>query len=98
VFVSVDPGRDTPEIINAYVSAFGDGIVGLSGNLEEIEKLTRPLGIFHARPARPDGGYDVDHSAAVLVINTQGKFQAVFSAPHDVDSFVADLGMLMDTL
>ena len=98
VFVSVDPGRDTPEIIRAYVDAFGDGVVGVSGDLAEIEKLTRALGIFHARPPRPDGGYDVDHSAAVLVMNTQGQFQAVFSAPHDVDSFVADVNLLMDTL
>lgn len=90
VFVSVDPERDDVESVAAYVDAFGDGIDGLTGPLEEIDKLTRALGIFHSRAPQPEGGYQVEHSAAVIVIDRQGRYRAVFSAPHETEAFARD--------
>ena len=98
VFVSVDPARDTSDAIGQYANAFGEGVTGVTGELEEINILTAALGIFHARPPNPDGGYNVEHSAAVLVINPDAALKAVFSAPHDVDSFVNDIALIVDGL
>lgn len=95
VLVSVDPERDTPEIMRQYVSAFGDDNLGITGDLAEIGKLTDALGIFFAKAPTDDGNYSVDHSTVVLVINPQGRFQALFSAPHRVEDFVHDLPMIM---
>lgn len=96
VFVSVDPERDTAEAVNAYATAFGDGITGVTGNLEEIEKLTGPLGIYHARvPDTPDT-YQVEHGAAVLLINPDAEMQAVFSSPHEVAVLASDTTLIME--
>lgn len=73
VFVSVDPERDTIEAVSDYTSAFGDDVVGVTGSLEEIEKLTRPLGIYHARVPDSADTYLVEHSAAVLLINPNAE-------------------------
>lgn len=97
VFVSVDPQRDSMEAVGAYAAAFGDGVIGVTGDLTEIDKLTSTLGIYHSRPATDDGGYAVEHSAAVVVINEAGNYHAVFSAPHDVAAFADDMTLMMDT-
>ena len=95
VLVSVDPERDTPEIMKKYVSAFGDGNLGITGDLAEVTRLTEALGIYFARAPADDGNYSVDHSTVVLVINPQGRFQALFSTPHRVDDFVHDLPLIL---
>ena len=89
VFVSVDPARDDAETLAEYVSAFGDGVYGVRGDLDALNVLTEPLGVFHARP-ETDDGYDVEHTSAVLVINERAEFAAVFRAPHAVEAIVAD--------
>ena len=96
VLVSVDPERDTPEVLARYTAAFGEGIIGLTGDIAEIEKLTRSLGIYFARTdAAEDGSYSVDHSAVVLVMNPAGRFRALFSGQHRLDDFVHDLPIIM---
>jgi len=94
ILISVDPERDTPEAMAAYVSNFGDDVVGVSGNPGELVKLTKAMGIFFAKSGDFDGNYSVDHSAAVLVINDNAEWHSVFSAPHNIDSFVHDLPIL----
>ena len=96
VLVSVDPERDTPEVLGQYVDYFGEDNLGITGELEEINKLTAGLGIYFEKVATEDGNYSVDHSAAVLVINPDGEFSALFSAPHVVASYVHDLPVVMD--
>jgi protein SCO1/2 len=95
VLVSVDPERDTPEIIGQYVDYFGDGNLGITGSLEEIRKLTGELGIyFEKQPANDDGNYNVDHSGAVLVMDPEGRFSALFGGPHSVENYVHDLPII----
>ena len=94
VLVSVDPERDTPEILARYVGYFGDDNLGITGNLEEISKFTKGLGIWFEKSG--DGeNYSVDHSAAVLLINPDGQFKALFGAPHEADNLVHDLPIIM---
>ena len=95
VLVSVDPERDTPELMSKYVSLFGDGTLGITGDLEEVSKLTEALGIYFAKAPAEDGNYSVDHSTVVLAINPQGRFRALFSAPHRVEDIVHDLPLIM---
>ena len=95
VLVSVDPERDTPEILGQYVQYFGDDNIGITGELEEVRKLTGRLGIFFEKTASDGDNYSVDHSAVVLVINPRGQFHALFSAPHIARNFVHDLPLIM---
>lgn len=96
VFVSVDPERDTPEKLAAYVGHFGDGFVGVTGSEEQLRALAQPLGIwFEKEPLGED--YSVSHSAAVLFIDGKAELRALFGAPHRRDSFVHDVPLLVAT-
>ncbi len=95
VLVSVDPERDTPEKMSAYVGHFGAGNLGITGDLENIRKLTDTLGIFFEKRLDDSGDYVVDHSAVVLVINPEARFHALFGSPHKSDNFVSDWPLLV---
>ncbi len=97
VLVSVDPDRDTPERMAAYVGAFGIDSLGITGELDEIRKLTDHLGIFFEKQQTDSDNYAVDHTSAVLVIDPEGRFHALFSAPHRIENFVHDLPLLTRT-
>lgn len=97
VLVSVDPERDTAEILGRYVANFGDDNLAVTGELEEIRTLTKTLGIFFEKSGTDPNNYGVDHSAAVLLINPNAEFSALFSAPHVVAEYVHDLPILMST-
>ncbi len=93
--ISVDPERDTPALMKTYVDYFGDGNLGISGDLDELRKLTSALGIFFEKQPQNADGYVVDHTAAVLLVNPDGEFFALFGGPHSIDNFVHDLPLLM---
>lgn len=94
VLVSVDPERDTPEKLAQYVGYFGDGNLGLTGDLEELRKLTGALGVWFEKSALDGDSYSVNQSAAVLVIGPDGRYRAVFSAPHEAENYVHDLPII----
>jgi protein SCO1/2 len=97
VLVSVDPERDTPELLGQYMNYFGEDNLGLTGELSEIKKLTSALGIYFAKIPTDADDYSVDHSAAVIVISPDGKFSALFSAPHTISDYVHDLPIIMSS-
>lgn len=91
VLVSVDPERDTPEVMAAYLAYFGDDNLGLTGSEEEIRKLTGALGIYFEKRPTDGDNYSVDHSAAVLIVDPDGNFYGLVSGPHQVENYVNDL-------
>ena len=96
VLVSVDPERDTPELMAKYMAYFGDDNLGITGSLDELKKLTTGLGIFFAKQAGDAENYAVDHSAAVLLVNPEAEFHALYSGTHQVETFVNDVPLIMD--
>lgn len=95
VLVSVDPERDTPEVIGQYVDHFGKDSLGITGSLDEIRKLTNSLGIFFEKSETDDENYSVAHSAVVLVIDPAGEFHSLFGTPHEAENYVHDLPIIM---
>jgi protein SCO1/2 len=95
VLVSVDPERDDPELMGTYVDYFGEGNLGVTGSLDELKKLTTGLGIYFEKQAGNADDYAVDHSAAVLLINSDGQFHALFSAPHNTANYVNDIPLIV---
>lgn len=95
IMVSVDPDRDTSEILQKYVRSFGENVSGVTGKNEEIDKLTSQLGIFYNANKHEGENYSVNHSAAVILINKNAEFHAVFSAPHSIEHFVSDLPLIL---
>ena len=96
VLVSVDPERDTPELLAQYIAYFGDDNLGITGELAEVRKLTKSLGIFFDKSEREDGSYLVDHSSAVLLIDPNGEFRALFSSPHEPGNYVHDIPIIVN--
>ena len=94
VLVSVDPERDSPDILSNYVANFGDGVRGVTGRLDEIRKFTSAVGVYFEKAGDLDGDYTVDHSSAVLLFDDDGDWHSLFSAPHDIDNFVHDIPIL----
>lgn len=95
VLISVDPERDTPEALRRYVEYFGTGITGVTGDADELGKLTSTLGIYHEKAETATGDYTVNHSTAVLVVDEDASLMALFSAPHKQEYFARDLPLLM---
>lgn len=81
VFVSVDPGRDTPEAVGAYTKLFDSPIIGLTGTPEQVAQVAKQHAIYHAKVPQPDqpDGYTVDHGAAVLLFDRNGKFTSTIA-------------------
>lgn len=96
LFVSVDPARDTPEVMHAYVNAFDPRAVGLSGSPREIEALSkRYRSAFTREPDRADGQYEVSHSSAIYVFDSQGKARLLATPNNSQDDMVHDLHLLL---
>jgi protein SCO1/2 len=91
LFVSVDPGRDTPAVLASYVHAFDSEFTGATGDALEIKRLAQEFGVAVARVELPGGDYAMDHSAAVFLLNGRGEIVAVFTPPFEVAPFTADL-------
>ncbi|WP_396588106.1 SCO family protein [Bermanella sp. R86510] len=82
VMISVDPQRDTPEQLKSYIEYFNPKFKGWSGDIGQIEHLTRLMHIFFQK--QPHGeSYLMDHSSQVVLINPQGQYQGFFTAPLD---------------
>ncbi len=95
VFISVDPERDTPAVMKSYVEAFDAPIIGLTGTDAEVKQAAKDYHVYYSKHPRPDGGYDMDHSAFVYVMNPQGKFSAILSPENTADEIQAKLQKLV---
>ncbi|MBB6091561.1 protein SCO1/2 [Povalibacter uvarum] len=90
VLVSVDPKRDTPQQLASYVKFFSPSFTGVTGSQESIDDFTRALGVPVGISPTSNGGYNVDHSAAIFLIDPNGAMRALFSTPHESQVIAAD--------
>jgi len=77
LFVTVDPDRDTPAVLNQYTSLFGNNIIGLRGDADELYSLARRYRVVFSVVKSPR--YEVTHSAAVYVFNARGKAEFIIA-------------------
>ena len=84
-FVSVDPDRDTPQLLKTYVEYFNPDFQGATAALSELSKLTAAIGIAHQleKTSENQTGYLVSHSGVIVLLNPKAEFAGIFSAPHD---------------
>lgn len=93
-FVSVDPERDTAKALTDYAGYFSPGIVAATAPHEQLEPFTRQLGMIYMKTPLDSGGYTVDHSAHLAVIDPEAKLVALFRPPLQIENIVADMRML----
>jgi len=93
VFVSIDPERDTPEVMKAYVANFGPRLIGLTGTAEEIAAVAKAYRVYYARAgdtSSPDS-YLMDHSSIIYLMGPDGSFVKHFPYTTDVAKHTAGL-------
>jgi protein SCO1/2 len=97
VFVSVDPQRDTPQILKAYMASFDPGFVALRGTPEQVKETARQFKVFYAQvPGRTEGSYTVDHTAGTYVFDAQGKVRLFVRYGSGAEALRHDLKLLLD--
>ena len=82
-FISVDPERDTPEVVKDYLNSFENNFVGITGEPEKIYLLSQSWGILSQKIFKDDGEYNVDHSSPVILLKN-GKYVARISHKDDI--------------
>ena len=91
VFVTVDPERDTPEKLKLYLSSFHPRISALSGSEAQTEAIKKAFFVYAKRVPLEGGGYTMDHTSIVYLMDKQGQFIAPFNLKRDADAAAADL-------
>ncbi len=91
VFVSVDPERDTPELLNSYVPTFDERIVGLTGAPEAVKELADAYGVWYEQVPNEQNPeyYLINHTAGVFLMDEDGRFLQWFGYPTRTDDVVA---------
>ena len=95
VLISVDPERDTPEILKSYVASFDGPIVALTGTPDAVAQAAKAYRVYYAKHPRPDGGYDMDHSAVIYVMDPEGHFTATFTPDSPAEAIAQRLQKLL---
>lgn len=93
VFVSIDPARDTPEVLKAYVGNFGPRLKGLTGTPEEIAAVAKAYRVYYAKAgdqSSPDS-YLMDHSSIIYLMGPDGSFVKHFTYTTDAAKLTAEL-------
>ena len=78
LFITVDPERDTPEVLKSYLASFDERIIGLTGSREAVEAATRAFRAFARKGPGQDGSYAMEHTSLVYLMDAQGNFVGSF--------------------
>lgn len=97
LFITVDPARDTPQVMAEYLKSFHPSILGLSGTPEQLAALTREMMVYYAKVPLPGGGYTMDHSAMVIMADGKGVFRGTISHEDSEDAAFTKLKKLIGT-
>ncbi|MEO8143663.1 MAG: SCO family protein [Betaproteobacteria bacterium] len=96
LFVTVDPERDTPEVLSKYVPAFDPGFLGLSGDAAATQRAAKEFKIFYEkRPGKAPGAYTVDHSGQSYVLDPQGRLRLFVRQERIAQDLAEDLRSLL---
>ena len=93
-FVTVDPERDTAEIMNAYVGNVSDRIVGITGEPDKVHAMAKSFGIFSRKVEVEGGDYTMDHTASVLLLDGRGDFAGTIAYGENPEAALAKLRRL----
>lgn len=79
IFISIDPERDTPEVIGEYVTHFHDRIIGLTGSLDAVKSVAKSYKVYFSKGEVDSyGDYPVDHTSYTYVVGPDGKFVTAY--------------------
>ncbi len=96
VFITVDPDRDTPPLLKAYVDNFGAGFVALRGTADETRAVAKSFKVFYAKvPGSTESSYSMDHTAGSYIFDAQGKIRLFTRYGTGAEALTHDLKLLL---
>ncbi|MBT8143963.1 MAG: SCO family protein [Gammaproteobacteria bacterium] len=93
--VSVDPTHDKSEVLRDYLAFFDASFRGLTGTEAQIESLATQLGVAYSRVPQEEG-YTMSHSAALFLLDREGRYAGLFTTPHDWPTISQDLARIVN--
>lgn len=93
-FVSIDPERDTPQVLGDYITNVSDRIVGITGEPDKVAEMARSFGIYVRKVELDGGDYTMDHTASVLLLDDSGDFWGTIAYGENPDTAIAKLKRL----
>lgn len=93
-FVSVDPERDTPEVLGRYITNVTDKVTGITGEPEDVARMARSFGIYVRKVDLDGGDYTIDHTASILMIDSTGDFAGTIAYGENPENAMAKLRRL----
>jgi protein SCO1 len=91
LFVTVDPERDTPAVMKDYLANFDPHLRGLTGDPQAVDAMLKAYRVYYKKVPLDGGGYTMDHTALVYLMDKQGKFVAPFNVKRGADAAATDL-------
>ncbi len=95
VFISVDPERDTPQVMKSYLASFDAPAIGLTGTVDEVKQAAQAYRVYYAKHPLSGGDYEMDHSALIYVMDPQGRFNSTLSLDSTAEQMAARLQKLL---
>lgn len=96
LFITLDPERDTQQLLAQYVPAFDKRFLGLRGSLEETDKVAKEFKVFYEKvPGKTPGSYTIDHMAGSYVFDPQGRIRLFIRHAQGVEPIAHDLKILL---
>lgn len=96
VFITIDPERDTPELLKGYVPNFGPTFIGLTGAPQQIADVARAYRVYYQKVPSKDGGpYLMDHSSIIYLLDRNGRFVTHFTHDAKAEAIAAAVGRLI---
>ncbi len=96
VFITVDPDRDTPPLLKAYIDNFGAGFVALRGTADETRAVAKSFKVFYAKvPGSTESSYSMDHTAGSYIFDAQGKIRLFTRYGTGAEALTHDLKLLL---
>jgi len=96
LFITVDPERDTPDLLSKYVPAFDPRFLGLRGDAEQTARTAKEFKILYQKqPGSSSGSYTMDHSAGTFIFDSQGRLRLYVGLAQGADVFAHDLRELL---
>lgn len=96
VFVTIDPERDTPEILKSYMASFDPSFVALRGTVEQTQAAAKEFKVFFAKvPGKVEGSYTMDHTAGAFVLDGKGNARLFERYGGGAEALAADIKALI---
>jgi protein SCO1 len=96
VFVTIDPERDTPQVLKSYMASFDPTFVALRGSLDQTQTAAKEFKVFYAKvPGRAEGSYTMDHTAGAFIIDAKGNPRLFERYGGGAEALTSDVKALM---